>query len=119
LYGLASEQSIGRLFMAGFGPGIMLPLLFAVGVVIKFRMERTAALNLAREHGTSSAILTDEPFTWKGRLEPLPRFLPFLILIAVIMIAMYDGWATASEVAGIRAGGAIILVVTLYRCPRE
>ena len=40
LYGLASEQSIGRLFMAGFGPGIMLTLLFAIWVVIKFQMER-------------------------------------------------------------------------------
>ena len=51
LYGLASEQSIGRLFMAGFGPGLMLTLLFATWVMIKFRMERKAALKLAREHG--------------------------------------------------------------------
>ena len=44
LYGLASEQSIGRLFMAGFGPGLMLTLLFAIWVMVKFRMERKAAL---------------------------------------------------------------------------
>jgi len=48
----------------------------------------------------------------------LPRFLPFLVLIGVIMIAMYDGWATPSEVAGIGAAGSLILVVTLYRCYR-
>jgi C4-dicarboxylate transporter, DctM subunit len=118
LYGLASEQSIGRLFMAGFGPGLMLTLLFAIWVVLKFRMERKAALKLAREHGTSSSILEEEQFTWKDRWASLPRFLPFLILIAVIMIAMYDGWATPSEVAGIGAAGSIILVVTLYRCYR-
>lgn len=118
LYGFASEQSIGRLFMAGFGPGLMLTLLFAVWVVLKFRMEHKAALKLAREHGTSSAILAEEHFTWKDRLVSLPRFLPFLILIAVIMIAMYDGWATPSEVAGIGAAGSILLVVTLYRCYR-
>ena len=119
LYGLASEQSIGRLFMAGFGPGLMLTLLFAIWVVFKFRMERKAALQIARTHGTTSAILEDEHFTWKDRLQSLPRFMPFLILIAVIMIAMYDGWATPSEVAGIGAAGSIILVVTLYGCYRR
>jgi tripartite ATP-independent transporter DctM subunit len=119
LYGLASEQSIGRLFMAGFGPGFMLTLLFAIWVVVKFRMERDAARKLAREHGTSSPILEEEHFTWKDRLEALPRFLPFLLLIAIIMIAMYDGWATPSEVAGIGAAGALILVVVLYRCYRK
>ncbi|MFO1322541.1 MAG: TRAP transporter large permease [Burkholderiales bacterium] len=116
LYGLASEQSIGRLFMAGFGPGLMLTLLFAAWVVFKYRMERAAALSVIAAGGASAAILEDEHFTWKDRFESLPRFLPFLVLIAVIMVAMYDGWATPSEVAGIGALGSILLVVVLYRC---
>ena len=116
LYGLAAEQSIGRLFMAGFGPGLLLTLLFAVYVVFKYRAERAAALRLVRAGGGNAAILEDEHFTWRDRLASLPRFLPFIVLIAVIMIAMYDGWATPSEVAGIGAAGSLILVVTLYRC---
>ncbi len=119
LYGLASEQSIGRLFMAGFGPGLMLTVLFAAWVVFKYRLERAAALEAMRAGGgPSAAILQEEHFTWRDRFESLPRFLPFLVLIAVIMIAMYDGWATPSEVAGIGAAGSIILVVVLYRCYR-
>ncbi|MFO1395712.1 MAG: TRAP transporter large permease [Burkholderiales bacterium] len=116
LYGLAAEQSIGRLFMAGFGPGLLLTLLFAIYVVFKYRAERAAALRLVRAGGGNAAILEDEHFTWRDRLASLPRFLPFIVLIAVIMIAMYDGWATPSEVAGIGAAGSLILVVTLYRC---
>ena len=119
LYGLASEQSIGRLFMAGFGPGLMLTLLFAVWVVFKYRLERAAAVKLVAASGTTSAILEDENFTWRDRLESLPRFLPFLLLIGIIMVAMYDGWATPSEVAGIGAAGALILVIVLYRCYRK
>ncbi|HQR12461.1 MAG TPA: TRAP transporter large permease [Casimicrobiaceae bacterium] len=119
LYGLASEQSIGRLFMAGFGPGIMLTLLFAAWVVFKYRLERAAALKAVRASGTSAAILEDEHFTWKDRLESLPRFLPFLLLIGVIMVAMYDGWATPSEVAGIGAAGSLLLVIVLYGCYRK
>ena len=119
LYGLASETSIGRLFMAGFGPGLMLTVLFAVYVVIKYRLEYKAALARARESGTQAAILEEEVITWRDRLESLPRFLPFIVLIVVIMIAMYDGWATPSEVAGIGALGSIVLVVALYRCYRK
>ncbi len=118
LYGLASEQSIGRLFMAGFGPGLMLTLMFAAWVVFKYRLERRAALERVRAIGEGSAILEEETFTWKDRFESLPRFLPFLLLIGVIMVAMYDGWATPSEVAGIGAAGSMILVVVLYRCYR-
>lgn len=119
LYGLASETSIGRLFMAGFGPGLMLTVLFALWVVLKYRIEYKAALARAREHGTQAAILDEEVITWRDRLESLPRFLPFIVLIVVIMIAMYDGWATPSEVAGIGALGAIVLVVLLYQCYRK
>ncbi len=118
LYGLASEQSIGRLFMAGFGPGLLLTLMFAAWVVFKYRLERRTALEQMRATGTGSAILEEEHFTWKDRFESLPRFLPFLLLIGVIMVAMYDGWATPSEVAGIGAAGSMILVVVLYRCYR-
>ena len=105
LYGLASETSIGRLFMAGFGPGLMLTLLFAAWVVFKYRLEYAAALKLAKASGTQAAILEEEHFTWRDRFESLPRFLPFIVLIVIIMVAMYDGWATPSEVAGIGATG--------------
>ena len=44
LYGLASEQSIGKLFMAGFGPGLLLTVLFIVWVVYKYRRERSALI---------------------------------------------------------------------------
>ena len=60
LYGLASEQSIGRLFMAGIGPGILLVMLFAFWVMFKYSMERKsafAAVGTARH-----AIMEDRPF---------------------------------------------------------
>ena len=119
LYGLASEQSIGKLFMAGIGPGIMLTIFFAIWVVFKFQLERKEALRALRDHRvTGSAILEGEHYSWKDRMESLPRLLPFLLLIAVVMIAMYDGWATPSEVAGIGAAGSLILVMTVYGCWR-
>jgi tripartite ATP-independent transporter DctM subunit len=114
LYGLAAEQSIGRLFMAGIGPGILLVVLFAIWVMIKYRREHAAALAVGGP--AAEAILSQDQFTWRERLESLPRLLPFLGLIALIMIALYGGWATPSEVAGIGAAGAVLLVATLYKC---
>jgi tripartite ATP-independent transporter DctM subunit len=84
-------------------------------------MERKAAfaaIGTAKSDITGHAIMEDDHFTWRDRMASLPRLLPFLILIAVIMIALYGGWATPSEVAGIGAAGALILVVTLYQCWR-
>ncbi|MEO8331815.1 MAG: TRAP transporter large permease subunit, partial [Gallionella sp.] len=117
LYGLASEQSIGRLFMAGIGPGMLLVLLFAFWVMFKYSLERKSAL--AAVGATRHAITDEEHFSWRDRMESLPRLLPFLILIAVIMIALYGGWATPSEVAGIGAAGAVLMVVTVYQCWRK
>jgi C4-dicarboxylate transporter, DctM subunit len=115
LYGLASEQSIGKLFMAGVGPGILLTILFIIWVVFKFRREK-ARLLAGKSSGAGKAVLDEEHFTWGQRLETLPRFVPFLIVITLIMVALYGGWATPSEVAGIGAFFSLMMVVLIYRC---
>jgi C4-dicarboxylate transporter DctM subunit len=51
-------------------------------------------------------------------LEVLPRLLPFVLLIGFIMFAMYGGLGTPSEIAGVGAFGAMLLVATLYKCYR-
>jgi C4-dicarboxylate transporter DctM subunit len=122
LYGLASEQSIGRLFMAGIGPGILLVVLFAFWVMFKYSLEHKSALaaaGAAQHTSTRHAITEREHFSWRDRLESLPRLLPFVILIAVIMITLYGGLATPSEVAGIGAAGAVVMVMTVYQCWRK
>ena len=48
-------------------------------------------------------------------METLPRLLPFLILILVVIVALYGGFATPSEVAAVGAFGALALVVVIYR----
>ena len=116
-YGLASEQSIGKLFMAGFGPGLLLTVLFIFWVVYKYQQERSALI-AGRPSGAGAAVMQVEQYTWKERLETLPRFAPFLIVIVLIMAALYGGWATPSEVAGIGAFSCLLMVVLIYACYR-
>ncbi|MFZ5505777.1 MAG: TRAP transporter large permease [Pseudomonadota bacterium] len=119
LYGLATEQSIGKLFMAGVGPGLLLTLLFALYVMWRYKKEKAQARASADAGGDGShALLQDEHYSWAERLESLPRFAPFLAVIAIVMIALYGGWATPSEVAGIGAFFSLLMVMTIYKCYR-
>jgi tripartite ATP-independent transporter DctM subunit len=117
IYGIATGQSIGRLFLAGVGPGILLTVLFSIWVVYAFLREKRRALaGLAGKAG--KRLLEKEHYSWRQRLETLPRLAPFVLLIAIIMVALYGGWATASEVAGVGAFGALLMVMLVYRCYR-
>lgn len=117
LYGLATEQSIGKLFMGGVGPGILLTAMFCGWVMFAAGRERREA-RAGRGHAASAGLLDEERYTWRERLATLPRLLPFLLLILLVMAALYGGWATPSEVAGIGAFGALVLVVVVYGCWR-
>ncbi|MBL0077322.1 MAG: TRAP transporter large permease [Rhodocyclaceae bacterium] len=114
LYGVVTEQSIGKLFMAGVGPGLLLTALFIVWVVIQFRREQARA----RLQGDNTEILREEIFTWREKLETLPRLAPFIAIIVIIMVALYGGWATPSEVAGIGAFASLLMVMVIYGCWR-
>ncbi|HZD54685.1 MAG TPA: TRAP transporter large permease [Candidatus Aquicultoraceae bacterium] len=113
IYGIIVEQSIGKLFIAGVIPGFLLAFLFAVWVVIAYLRERRRA-RAGRGGALAGGLLKDESFTWRERLETLPRLLPFLVLVLVVMVALYGGMATPSEVAAVGAFGAMALVAALY-----
>jgi len=114
IYGIIVEQSIGKLFLAGVIPGFLLAFFFAVWVVLAFlREKRRAFAGLGGE--TAKELLQVENYSWRERLETLPRLIPFLALIALVMVALYGGFATPSEVAAVGAFGAMALVAIIYR----
>ncbi len=121
LYAVAAEQSLGRLFLAGIGPGLLLVVLFAGYAVYRARKEYRAALAIYQQGGTKSAYLEDEHFTLGQKVEMLPRVLPFIILLIGVMVALYGGFATPSETAGLGALLALLLIAGIYRVwrPRD
>lgn len=119
IYGLITEQSIGKLFLAGIIPGLLLAFCFAAYVVYRASKDiRLANEALASGKGETVIAPVAENYSWRERFEVLPRLLPFVILIAIIMYAMYGGIGTPSEIAGIGAFGAMVLVALVYKCYR-
>jgi tripartite ATP-independent transporter DctM subunit len=114
LYAVAAEQSLGRLFLAGIGPGILLVGLFAGYAVFRARKEYRMAVEVYRTTGVSSAYLANEQFTREQKVEMLPRVLPFVILLIGVMVALYGGYATPSETAGLGALLALVLIAIVY-----
>jgi len=114
LYAVAAEQSLGRLFLAGIGPGLLLVALFALYAAGRFRYEYRIASEAFKREGRRSAYLDDVRYSMRERFEMLPRVLPFVVLLIGVMVALYGGYATPSETAGLGAVLALVLIALAY-----
>jgi tripartite ATP-independent transporter DctM subunit len=115
LYSVAAEQSLGRLFLAGIGPGLMLVTFFSMYTVYRFRKEYNMALHAVEKDAPKQAILERQTYTMQQKMSSLPRVLPFLVLLIGVMVALYGGYATPSETAGLGAILAFALIAGIYK----
>ena len=106
VYGIATETSIGRLFLAGVLPGLMLTVMFMAWALYDAYRKgfRFDARNLQ--------------VSWREKFEMLPRVLPLLIIIVGMLFVLYGGVATPSEAAGVGSLLTLIVVALVYRLVR-
>ena len=114
LYAVAAEQSLGRLFLAAIGPALLLVALFAGYAAWRYRREYRYAKALAQKSGAYSELLTKTMLSLRQKVALLPRVLPFVILLTGVMIALYGGYATPSETAGLGAVLALALIAGIW-----
>ncbi len=103
VYGIATETSIGRLFLAGVFPGLLL-----VGLFMAWSLYSTW-------RSGNTAVLNAKSYTWREKFEILPRVLPFIFIILGVLYAMYGGIATPSETAAVGALMCLIIAMVIYR----
>jgi tripartite ATP-independent transporter DctM subunit len=106
LYGLLTEQSIGKLFMAGFLPGILLTILmiFAITIITAFRPKAGPA-------GPKSAF--------KEKVSSLKRIWHVVLLFLLVLGGIYGGVFTPTEAGAIGAFGALLIVIFTRQLTRK
>jgi C4-dicarboxylate transporter DctM subunit len=103
LYGIATGTSIGKLFLAGVFPGLLLTALFIGYTIIAIR--RTGF----------RAYASDFRYSWAEKFRSIPKVAPFLLVVIGIMYTLYGGVATPSEAAGVGAALCVVLAIVIYR----
>jgi C4-dicarboxylate transporter DctM subunit len=100
LYSVITGESTGKLFIAGIVPGLVIALmLLGMAIVVSRR----------QGYGREAAA------TWGERGAAFVRALPILGLPALILGALYGGWATTVEVAALAAVYAFVVGAFVYR----
>jgi tripartite ATP-independent transporter DctM subunit len=94
VYGVLTETSIPKLYLAGFIPGIILASLFSLTVLL---------ICIARPGLGGRPTET----SWSQRIAALPDLLPPLIIFLAVIGSIYAGWATATESAALGVIAAI------------
>jgi tripartite ATP-independent transporter DctM subunit len=94
VYGVLTETSIPKLYLAGFIPGIILASLFSLTVLIICVIRPALG-------GKPTAT------SWAQRIAALPDLLPPLIIFLAVIGSIYAGWATATESAALGVIAAI------------
>ena len=115
LFAVAAEQSLGRLFLAGIGPGVLLIILFSIYAAFRYKKEYKEAHAIWQDGGEKSAYLDTNEMTLADKTRMLPRVLPFVTLLIGVMIALYGGYATPSETAGLGGVLALFLIALIYK----
>ncbi len=95
VYGIVSQTSIARLFLAGVLPGLLLMALFMGYIVV---------WSLLNRQGVPAQSEGDQV-----RWRDVGRIVPPIVLVLFVIGSIYGGWATPTESAVIGVAGAIVL----------
>ncbi len=96
VYGILTEQSIGKLFIAGIIPGIIVTVAFCVVIAIWCRVNPKIAPGVAH-------------VPWKERFKSLRGIWQVVLLFTLVMGGMFKGFFTPTEGAAVGAVGSVLV----------
>jgi C4-dicarboxylate transporter, DctM subunit len=108
IYGVIAEESIGRMFMAGILPGLLLALLFCLLIIAM------AYLSPAKifASGNFDSMEEKDLETWATAAQ---KFFPILILVVLVLGGLYSGFFTPTEAGAVGAAGAFLIALLRRR----
>jgi len=106
VYGILTEQSIGKLFIAGILPGVLMAVLFCVMIYVKCLINPSLAPAAVR-------------VPWGVRVRSLLGVIETLALFVFVMGGMFAGWFTPTEAAAVGALGSVAIAAVGGNCSRK
>jgi tripartite ATP-independent transporter DctM subunit len=105
VYGIITEQDIGKLFIAGILPGLLAISMYISTIVL---------LGIVRP----GFLPAGKRISWRDRLAALRDIWAPLVLFIFVIGGLYGGWFTPTEAGGMGAGGAFVIGVLSGRLSR-
>jgi len=101
VYGAIAQESVGKLFICGIGPGIVAVILFCGWVYVAFRKEKGGKVA--------------PPATWSERWKAFKNGFWGLLIPLIIIVLLYWGIATPTEIAALGCAISLFVVLFVYR----
>jgi C4-dicarboxylate transporter DctM subunit len=102
VYAVLAEESVGRMFLAGVGPGILLAVAFSITILLLARFRRDFVFTAA-EAGPSDEVMSGLGIARKS--------LPILSLMLVVLGGLYGGFLNPTEAGAAGALGALVIAL--------
>jgi tripartite ATP-independent transporter DctM subunit len=106
LYGIFTEESVGKLLLAGLIPGILSALIYMGMIWLRARANPDLAPSA-------------EPSSWAEKFASLKGAWSISILFLIVMGGIYSGFVTPTEASAVGAAGAWVLAFVTGRMNRE
>ncbi|ETX13455.1 C4-dicarboxylate ABC transporter permease [Roseivivax halodurans JCM 10272] len=110
VYAVLAEQSVGRMFLAGVGPGLLLSVVFAVTILILARRSKSFVFETT-DDAEAYADLSPGDF--------IRKCIPILSLMTVVLGGLYGGFLNPTEAGAAGAAGALVIALLRRSLPKR
>ncbi len=100
IYAIIVEESVGKLLIAGFLPGIVSAIIYAILIVVICKIKPDLGRPITG-------------YSWPERIASLPGAMPVFLVVIIIFSAIYNGWATPTEAGAL--GAFVVFLMALAR----
>jgi tripartite ATP-independent transporter DctM subunit len=109
VYGVLTEQSIGKLFAAGIGPGLLVSVILSTAIWVRVRMSP----KLGGQTDVASAI------SFADLVHAAIKPWGVVLLIVLVLGGLYGGFFTPTEAGAVGAAGALVLAIFARQLTRK
>ncbi len=102
VYAVLAEQSVGRMFLAGVGPGLLLAVLFSVTIVLLARFRPRFVFDTVQDTQSHPDL---------SMVDVVRKAVPILALMFLVLGGLYGGFLNPTEAGAAGAFGALIIAL--------